>query len=656
MRKPVVVLLVAVSLAGCDDKEDCSNRKDDDGNGLVDCADPGCGPGAICGPSGAACGTTGACDACSGNGGVAEAPEATCGDGFDNDCDGLIDCNDPDCQPTGTAPGKVCDAAGHVCSAKDVTGRSTCTGNPGSGGGGGSTEPPALGSITPATTGVQVLGAQGSGYHERALATFQLSTAYGTPYPPGLPVSFTHASQGGSFIGTTPDCDAATPPLCRASGVTDADGRVQVLVNSGSRFGILSIGATATGGGVARSQVSDGFVVVGAKPSGAYLSLDCELHNVPAFTDHDCLYSWYDGPGSTDLCTLKMADRHGIVIGARTMVAFQAEAGALPPAAFSPDYDPARPVADQRDLGHAVGWLETYDAPMPTDVAPFPGEHSQASVDLGCGPSTLNPRDGLVTVVAMVQGEEGFVDKDLNGRYDPGEPFIDLGEPFVDANDDGAWEPGEWYLDANGDGAYTGPNGEWDADTIIWTQTRVLYSGYPAALHDAVANAELVSRLYTVGAPPAPTPPAPAFSLLVGGTTSYGVYLADARFNPISPTATYSAETLTGKTSAKLLGPAPTIDTLGSSFRLLYCGSQTDPATCADGPAASACKTSPCYVVPDVGRCQGGSCAGFQYGSYGELGLTCGKEPGTDTASVVAELNGVRTYLGVKGECLAPTP
>ena len=53
--------------------EDCVNGSDDDGDGLVDCEDP-------------ECAATGACS------------EGDCGDGVDNDNDGLADCDDNDCE------------------------------------------------------------------------------------------------------------------------------------------------------------------------------------------------------------------------------------------------------------------------------------------------------------------------------------------------------------------------------------------------------------------------------------------------------------------------------------------------------------------------------------------------------------------------------
>lgn len=49
-----------------------------------------------------------------------------------------------------------------------------------------------------------------------------------------------------------------------------------------------------------------------------------------------------------------------------------------------------------------------------------------------------DPRPGRVTVLAMADGEESFVDKNNNNRYDPGELFEDLGVPFMDKNEDGA--------------------------------------------------------------------------------------------------------------------------------------------------------------------------------------------------------------------------
>lgn len=72
---------------------DCGNGIDDDGNGQVDCADPGC---AV-----AACGMGCLC-----TGGTKR--EQLCEDGADNDGDSQPDCADPDCEQKACGAGCAC--------------------------------------------------------------------------------------------------------------------------------------------------------------------------------------------------------------------------------------------------------------------------------------------------------------------------------------------------------------------------------------------------------------------------------------------------------------------------------------------------------------------------------------------------------------------
>ena len=99
--------------------EDCWSGKDDDCNGLVDCADPACT--SICTCTAEKCGD-GQDNDCDGQVDCKDADcvsateckqvagcqpqfpffvEALCSDKVDNDCDGKIDCDDPDCKRPG---------------------------------------------------------------------------------------------------------------------------------------------------------------------------------------------------------------------------------------------------------------------------------------------------------------------------------------------------------------------------------------------------------------------------------------------------------------------------------------------------------------------------------------------------------------------------
>lgn len=63
--------------------EICNDGIDNDGDGLIDCADPDCAQDPACVKG---CVPTGL-----------EGKGRTCSDGIDNNCDGLIDCTDPKC-------------------------------------------------------------------------------------------------------------------------------------------------------------------------------------------------------------------------------------------------------------------------------------------------------------------------------------------------------------------------------------------------------------------------------------------------------------------------------------------------------------------------------------------------------------------------------
>jgi hypothetical protein len=95
----------------------CNDGIDNNNNGLTDCADPDCdgfvgeattcGEGACTATGNLICQNAGQADTCTPGNPGAEGPfnNANCSDSVDNDCDGLTDASDPDCE----APPEICD-------------------------------------------------------------------------------------------------------------------------------------------------------------------------------------------------------------------------------------------------------------------------------------------------------------------------------------------------------------------------------------------------------------------------------------------------------------------------------------------------------------------------------------------------------------------
>lgn len=216
-------------------------------------------------------------------------------------------------------------------------------------------------------------------------------------------------------------------------------------------------------------------------------------------------------PPNNRSCTVVLADRFSERVPEGTSVQFRVEAGNITPSS----------VTDDNGGTGAVSYLT--GTPAPADTRDKAG-------NLG----TLNPKDALVGMLAYTRGEEPFTDLDGNGvhtpepftdlngdrGYDYGEPFVDLTgngvydatpaepfvdfpEPYLDKQDDcvrnDATNPSDEYyidpslfpgnvadpylvlrntdsfVDGNNDGTWNGPNGIWDADTLIWFQEHTLW-------------------------------------------------------------------------------------------------------------------------------------------------------------------------------------
>jgi adhesin/invasin len=346
-------------------------------------------------------------------------------------------------------------------------------------------------SASPSTVGVQ-----GSGLQTTSSVVFKVTDATGLAIA-GSPVSFSMVGPTGAYIGPTPGSTTAT-------GTTDSSGNVAVTLNSGNVAGPATITASVSAGGSTFSASSSVLSIGGGIASATHFTLAASQLNLPGFSI----------AGYKTNLTVYVADRFSnSAVLKGTQVSFFTEAGAVDP----------NVSLDETGMGQVA--LRTQD-PMPVNTV------------------VLNTPQSLghVTVIAVVRGEEAFVDTNANGVYDAGESFTDIGEPFIDANDNNTWDPGEYYMDTNGNGAYDGPNGVWDgpgctgANCVkspnIWVKLKIQFTG------DIVICSLSPAGSFTVGD---------------GGYIDYTVTVSDGNLNYPVPgtviTVTQAGGTLLGQTS-----------------------------------------------------------------------------------------------------------
>ena len=445
--------------------------------------------------------------------------------------------------------------------------------------------------------------------------------------------------------------------------MTDAEGKVLVTLTSGTAAGVVSIAGGATAGGISASAVAHRLAIIGAKASGAYVVMDCAEDNVPALLYSDCVASHLV---QTVSCKVSLRDRFQNVVGRSTRVQFFAEAGSTGMSAVTPMYPGGVAPGGESDLGIATSAIRT-DGKLPIDVPPFGGEFALSYLD-ACGTYTHNPRDGLVTMIGVVNGEEGFVDWNGNGRHDAGEPYIDLGEPYVDANDNGKYDTGEFFVDVNSNGTYDGPNGQWDANTMLWAETRVLFTGHSFTIADGTTGRLAGSQFYKTGAPPEPVHRAALLGDLGGDRRSRPGHLRLLRRGIRRPElqSARDRDGLLGRDPHHAARPRPTrgprslpsVTTSPSPSNTAPCpaGSRSRRAAMCSNvcPSNGDATNSPCYVVTNVGNCTAGTnprtgCNGFAYATTGTVQITGGATPGSNTVEATATINGVSSSVFVGG-------
>jgi adhesin/invasin len=472
--------------------------------------------------------------------------------------------------------------------------------------------PSLTGSIQFESAVPQVIGLKGTGQPATSNITFSVKDNNGNNVADGTSVTFTMLGPGGgAYIGNT---TGATTAL----GST-VDGLATVTLNSGNVAGpVIIIASTLTAGGLTISSSAGQISIGGGVPSFKHFNLATTKFNLPGFVVS----------GATADISAYVGDRFGnynVLQG--TSISFYTEAGAIDRQGICDDKGLASVTFRTQDpLPFDPQHLSSIWGPAdPLDeIAEMNYLNSTYGLGLLVG-DTLHPRNGWVSVLATVQGEESFLDENGNGLFDSSlntsacpqnytcecvgaasikpadvtrtcaggasrsEAFIDLSEPFIDANDDGcrndaatkncdgvvsaSTDPFEIFIDANNNGVYDPPNGKWDGPSctttgcltskMIWTPITLAFTGNAA--YCAVNSATI--------------------SIPYGSSQSYSFMVGDLFTNALVAGTTIKVSatgggTLTGQTSYTIpdgvpFGPAEIFFNLASAAT----GSGTVPAS-----------------------------------------------------------------------------
>jgi hypothetical protein len=411
--------------------------------------------------------------------------------------------------------------------------------NPGTDGG---TTPPAAGQpaniVFIATSTRPQLGIRSSNLDVSTPVAFEVTDLRGRAVS-NIRVQFEVRGVGGVALSPT-------------ESITNAEGRAATTLLAGDEVGIATVVATAFADGppsYTLTASSLGTPVVGARPSDEGLVVQCSQINLAANAS--------ETPPRVDLstdCRAQLVDRFKNPVTLPTSVSWSAEAGSIRSPVRT---DGNNPGAVTTTFASAGKW-------PPAQVVPIVRNGNLADPTNEPTQGTFNPRDMLVTIIAVSAGEEEFHDGSgvsnglKNGRWDPGEWFVDVSEPYVDENDNQQYDPGEAFIDTERldcatnqrvqkNGRWDGPNGCWDGDTLIWRPTHIVYSGFSSYSPPRVTfSPSSPTNIYT----------APGSVLAL---------FSDAYFNPISPdNATWGLTLRGNRKGGASLSPSVTA---GLNFR-----------------------------------------------------------------------------------------
>jgi adhesin/invasin len=447
-------------------------------------------------------------------------------------------------------------------------------------------QPGSAGSLDFVSANPTAIGVIGSPLPQQSTITFRVLDHSGNPAADGTVVAFTISSGvgGGEFL---------TPLTAGTTG-----GLASTILTSGTVSGPIRVKASVTvvdpttGKTTTFSSSSTNVSIEGGSPSAFHLGVGPGFLNIAGQVTLGII------------CPVKatVGDRFGNPVPPGTAVSFFANGGVIT----------AQGPTD-----------ENGDADVVIKTGP-PIPHVGSSID------PTDPRTGMVTIIAVTQGEEGFIDANGNGLFDGPQEFdssLDTPEPFIDHvtlcieqlpdgttrpcqlppdpslprvfSGNGKFDPTdpfELFIDGNGNGAWDGPNGVWDANKSIFASTTVLFSG-PTILR--------VTRLQSDGSC---TGDPNGFFVPNAGVANLGpfcILVSDPAGHPLVSGTTLTVTTSAGAIAGTSKVTFPDTQASGDGITRFTFTVIDDNPTDIDPPKSATVFVS--VTSPPTGKCPGGN-------------------------------------------------
>lgn len=236
---------------------------------------------------------------------------------------------------------------------------------------------PLASSLSFVSASPEVIYLKGSGFTESSTVTFRVVDVAGNPLP-NQAVTLTATTQAGGL--------SLDPASIAGPKLSDSNGRVSAIVNSGTVPTPVRVQASVTVGSTTISTVSSSLSVAVGLPAQLNFSLSQGTLNIEGF----------DIDGTPNTYNIIASDRLSNPVPAGTSINFVAEGGQ---------------VEGIKQIALVSGLART--------TANFVS-------------ASPRPANGRITIVAYALGEESFIDANGNNVYDCGESFQDLGDIYID--------------------------------------------------------------------------------------------------------------------------------------------------------------------------------------------------------------------------------